>query len=148
MSEKIILLLPSAIIALIALIATIWFNVSANKRENHKIMKELFVDFNHRYSKLNSKLEAFVEANEGKNEIIETELASRDNIIDYFNLCAEQFFWYERGRIDPELWLSWNNGMNYWYKFECIKSLWKEQTQDRKGKLSYYIKNGNEFFHD
>jgi hypothetical protein len=147
MSENFINILPSLILGGFALLATIWFSRAAGKREHHKILKELFTEFNTRYSKLNEKLYFFVENNKNSEVLInKKDVATRDDVIDYFNLCAEQYFWYKRGRLDENLWMSWNTGMNYWYKQECIKKLWKEEIKNKDGKLSYYITNGDEFF--
>jgi hypothetical protein len=124
--------------------ATWYYSKQANKREDDRILKELFTEFNMRYDKLNNDLGRAVL----KTEIEELDEKSKDAIIDYFNLCAEQYMWFKRGRIDEVIWKSWNAGMNYWYKQAVIKQLWMDEIRTKNGKMSYYISNGDEFFKD
>jgi hypothetical protein len=69
------------------------------------MMKELFTEFNQRYDKLNDSLVSiekegltFEDLNEKKNKIY------RQDVIDFFNPCAEEFYWNQKGRIDPKVW--------------------------------------------
>jgi hypothetical protein len=68
----------------------------------------------------------------------------KNAVIDYFNLCAEEYFWFKKGRIDEKIWKSWQAGMKAWYKHDSIKRLWKEETAN--GKMSYYLEKEEEFF--
>ncbi|QZT38638.1 hypothetical protein K5X82_07010 [Halosquirtibacter xylanolyticus] len=146
--DKLISLLPSLILGAFGLIATISFSRSAKKREDDKMMKELFSEFNKRYDKLNNRLSQIVESNKGANSINDLAKIDKAVIIDFFNLCAEEYFWHDRNRIDEKIWLSWQAGMNNWYnhKNSIIRDLWKEEIKIEYGKVSYYIVNGDEFF--
>ncbi|WP_312791674.1 hypothetical protein [Sphingobacterium sp.] len=115
---------------------------------HEKMEKELFTEFNHRYDKLNDKLlELKVELDiTALNEKYNADL--QKSIIDYFNLCAEQYYWYKKERISKEIWNSWHSGMMYYYEtFPVIKELWKKETEGDKYK-SYYLTKNKGFFED
>jgi hypothetical protein len=139
-------LIPSAVISFTALLATWYYSRASKNRENDKMMKELFIEFNARYDKLNNKLENFVNNINQENSELGEQIGTKADVIDYFNLCAEQYFWHKKKRIDKKIWASWNAGMNYWYNFDSIKELWEKEISNKNGKLSYYIQNGDEFF--
>jgi len=120
-------------------IASIRFSNAAKSRDEDKMLKEIFTDSNLRYDKLNNGLQAFVDS-EGTESVAD--------VLDYFNLCAEEYYWYKKRRIDEKIWKSWNAGMQYWYGHKVIKGLWKKEIANKNGKLSYYIENGDEFFKD
>ena len=112
------------------------------------MLKQLFKDFNERYDKLNDTLmhiEKFCPTyDEFKQSTINSQL--REKIIDYFNLCAEEYFWYShKKRIDEVVWKSWNAGMNYWYKVDTIKKLWGDEIKNG-GRVLYYLKDKKGFF--
>ncbi|MUP45389.1 hypothetical protein E0K83_06470 [Gramella sp. BOM4] len=113
------------------------------------MLKELFEDFNKRYDSLNNKLYNIVtdsKDNMKVDSLSQLSKSQKKTIIDYFNLCAEEYFWYKRGRIDNKIWNSWQAGMNFWYKHKIISDMWHEEVKSKNGKLSYYINNGDEFF--
>jgi hypothetical protein len=35
----------------------------------------------------------------------------RNLVIDYFNLCAEEFLWYKKNRIPNDVWSAWKSGI-------------------------------------
>ncbi|MFK7827060.1 MAG: hypothetical protein AB8G05_23155 [Oligoflexales bacterium] len=63
-------------------------------------------EFNRRYDSLNDNLEKII-----KNP--------QDSVVvyDYFNLCAEEYYFYSRGLIPSEIWRVWFSGMEE--KFNC-----------------------------
>jgi len=110
-----------------------------------KLNKELFTEFNARYDKLNDTLYEIVE----KCKTIE-DLQAQPLLIyrlnDYFNLCAEEYYWYNKGRIDKLIWKAWHSGMNHWYQsYRIIQQAWDLEIQ-KNGCKSFYIKESNEFF--
>lgn len=87
------------------------------RTENDKIFKELFIKFNESYdSKFNDALRRIDTSNklEEGDEIL---------VIDYLNLCAEEYLWFSKDRIPSEVWISWENGMIYYFNVGCINSL-------------------------
>lgn len=112
-----------------------------------RMMKELFTEFNKRYDGLNDTL-AFLEKQNltlPELELVENK-KYRDDVIDFFNLCAEEYYWYSKGRIDPKVWKAWHSGMNYWVnEVEAVRELWKNEVK-ANGKTSYYLEGKEEFF--
>lgn len=148
--EQFYSILPSIILGLAGIIVTVIFSRSARKRENDKIMKELFKDFNERYNEINNDLIRIMEPQDAsaKASLHYTWVNDRATLIDYLNLCAEEYFWYKKGRIDEKVWRSWSIGMNYWYnhKSSQLRDLWEAETKKKNGPQSYYLQTGDEFF--
>jgi|SRR5690606_22396433 len=156
-------IISTVILGLSGLLISWFYSWRTSSREADKMMKELFTEFNQRYDRLNDSL-VIIEANfrsvesfkqlEAKcNELEDGDKEKykqlRQAVIDYFNLCAEEFYWYHhKKRIDPLVWKSWQAGMNYWYnEVPSIKALWMEEVK-ANGKASYYINDKVEFFKD
>jgi hypothetical protein len=57
-----------------------------------------------------------------------------DTVIRYFNLCAEEFFYYSHGYIHPQAWTSWLKGMEELLRSPGILDIWRQEF--KKG--SYY----------
>jgi len=132
------------------IIITAYYSWHAKKIANEQMLKQLFTEFNKRYSDLNDSLveikENFSKIEDLTNSDREYEL--RNKVNDFFNLCAEEFYWcYHKKRIDPLIWKSWHAGMNDWYRVPIIKELWKNEIK-ANGKDSYYINDKIEFFTD
>ena len=91
------------------------------------LFHELFKDFNCRYAELNDHLLMIV----GSGKLDDSK---RRQLTDYFNLCAEEYWWYRAGYIPHEVWRSWCRGMLSYIEQPNIKEFWEaEVTQD-----SYY----------
>jgi hypothetical protein len=53
-----------------------------------------------------------------------------DILIDYFNLCGEEYLYYRLGYIFPEVWQAWYNGMLSFYKKNPrIRALWEQELE-------------------
>lgn len=150
-------IISSIILGLFALGITWFYAFRTSKREGDKMMKELFTEFNLRYDKLNdalvliessySEYEVFIKLKDDETTKKKFEKL-RQAVIDYFNLCAEEYFWNQKGRIDPKVWKAWHSGMNYWYKaVPTIKRLWQFEVE-AGGTMSYYLNGKESFFID
>ncbi|GAA5523311.1 hypothetical protein Asal01_03280 [Fodinibius salicampi] len=64
------------------------------------------------------------------------ELCSEDEsyLVDYFNLCAEEYLFKKKGYIPDDVWKSWENGMEFYMKDDKIKHLWIKEKKSE----SYY----------
>lgn len=60
-----------------------------------------------------------------------------DTLNDYFNLCGEEYLFYRRGYIYPEVWKSWVAGMKIFYEDERIQKVWSKELNTE----SYYRLN-------
>lgn len=126
---------------------TLIYNFHNRKLANDKMHKELFTEFNKRYDALNDALFEITETIQTIDELNNNRhLKSKLN--DFYNLCAEEYFWYKKNRIDESVWKSWQSGMNYWYQnFPIIKLGWEEEMR-KNGTTTYYLKSGQQFFKD
>lgn len=136
--EIIVETLPALIIGGIGIGVTILYNKRTSALAHHKMQKELFTEFNLRYDKLNGELYRIAVKYEGKG-YDELQLEDRKIILDYFNLCAEEKFWFTKKRLDPQIYYSWEAGMKYWFSIPVIAEAWQAETKDRSGRISYYL---------
>lgn len=101
--------------------------------QHHQDMQmfvNLFKEFNERYNRLNEKLNAVV-LRSCEEPLTTAEIGT---LYDYFNLCAEEYLFYEAGYIDEKVWLSWLCGMKTFLKNEKVRRLWERETKEG----SYY----------
>ena len=80
---------------------------------------------------MNEKLNTIVKANKADEDFDDNEIFT---LYDYFNLCAEEYLFYKRGYIYPEVWWSWVAGMKFYHDDKRIKRLWVEELSSG----SYY----------
>ena len=142
-------LITPIVLGLIGYCLTAYFAKSSKQIAKDNMMKELFKDFNARYDKINNNLVRLDKAKPTLEVLKKDEKFDDYNqtIIDFFNLCAEEFYWYHhKHRVDTIVWNSWNKGMNYWFNnIPAIQELWDIEIKNG-GKISYYIIDQNEFF--
>lgn len=93
-----------------------------------RLFKDLFVEFNTRYNDLNDYL---LDIRAGR---IEDPNKIRKILIDYFNLCSEEFFFFRLGHIHEDVWRSWCRGMLYFIEHEKIRPIWDDEVKQN----SYY----------
>ena len=92
------------------------------------MFKELFTEFNARYDTMNGGLSNI------KSKEHDLSIQDRQFIIDYFNLCAEEFLFFRERCIPEEVWTAWCRGMLYYITREPFHSVWNEES----AKGSYY----------
>jgi hypothetical protein len=90
-----------------------------------KLFKQLFTEFNKRYDLLNEPLNRIL----GAPDEAGLSTSEKDCLFSYFNLCAEEFVFYNAGYIDRYVWYSWNQGMKQFFRNPRIKALWKEECR-------------------
>lgn len=118
------------------------------KIENDRLMKELFTEFNQRYDRINNKIDKVSRMSEDKWNNLKKEKKERYSgvVIDFFNICAEEYHWHKEGRINSNIWASWLKGMNDIYnRSKVIQNIWDEECEN-EGYKSYYISNKNDIF--
>ena len=131
--------------AIIVSIISIYYYWHSKKMEYDRMMKDLFKEFNARYDKINRSLHEIEKKCKNLKDF-ENHPKLEYRLNDFFNLCAEEYFWYKKGRIDNTIWNAWHDGMNDWYHgVDIIKEAWEAEIKKR-GCKSYYIKDKNEFF--
>jgi len=121
-------------IGIIGSIATLYFGYLKYKIENDKVFIELFKTFNERY---NSKINDLInELRRKERDILTTD--EEVLIIDYFNLCSEEYMWKTKNRIPERVWEAWKAGMLENLEIPLIKELFENEVKSKNGRLSYY----------
>ena len=104
--------------------------VQKQQLEELRLFRELFREFNERYYRMN----------EGLNRIIEVSTdetltpGEKDQLYKYFSLCGEEYLYFKRGYIGPDVWRAWRNGMETVFKNKRVCELWQDETKSN----SYY----------
>ena len=93
-----------------------------------RLFKELFTEFNRRYDDLNDRLRQIAISD------IPPDETARQTIVDYYNLCGEQYLFFTEGYIHREAWRSWCAGMLCYFEREPFRSVWDEESATN----SYY----------
>jgi hypothetical protein len=120
-----------ATIGLLILYFGILYNVLTYKISADKFSKELFNEFNKRFDEMNEDLNKII----ANDSFINKGMLPKEKIIDYLNLCAEEYYWYKKGRIDELVWASWKKGIIFYLKDHTFK---KVVDYQKKEKDSYY----------
>ena len=114
--------------SVIAAILAFCYFVQQQKLAEISLFKDLFTEFNRRYDALNDRL-AQIEASG-----TQMDPAGRQIIVDYFNLCAEEYLFFAEGYIHRAAWRSWCAGMLWYFDREPFRSVWNEESKTN----SYY----------
>lgn len=99
------------------------------KLEELQVFREIFKECNARYDGMNESLAAIASKGTGTLTVDE-----RSKIIDYLNLCGEEYLYFKRGYIEPSVWQAWHNGMKALASTQPIREVW--ETEKNTG--SYY----------
>lgn len=122
-------------IAIFGVGISVAFSIRQSRIENDKIFKELFILYNDKYDiKFNEILNEIVckTKSNANYELSETELPI---VTDYLNMCAEEYLWFTKGRIEDAAWRSWERGMLYYLFQPPIK---RYVEKEKLHKQSYY----------
>ena len=118
------------VVSVLTLVFSFTFFIQKQRLEEIKLFTDLFREFNERYSNLNDDLNRIVT----KKSADKLPDGDKNILFDYFNLCAEELFYFKRGFIPVEVWESWVNGMKEYYKNILIRSIWDNELKQG----SYY----------
>lgn len=142
MSEAVVI---SATLGISGLLLTFYYQFHNTKLARDKMNKELFAEFNQRYDALNDFLLEIEETCESVDQL-EANHRLKYKLNDFFNLCAEEYYWAQRKRIDKQIWIGWHAGMNSWYNnVPVIQKVWEKEVE-KYGCKAYYIKRKDDFF--
>lgn len=110
-------------------LGTLLISIINYYRDGDRFFKELFTEFNSRYDEMNEDLDRISQ---------KQKLDPNDQriLIDYFNLCSEEYMWVRKGRIPHDIWQSWLNGIKINLGNPVINAFFKEEKA--KWKSSYY----------
>ena len=118
----------------LAVSISLYLGVVRIKVDHDRIFKELFTEFNNRYSYETNELLNKLRQNNSDDLSPEERL----KIIDYFNLCSEEYLWYKKGRIPKDVWKAWKSGIIENLKISAVKKLYDEETDNPVKVNSFY----------
>lgn len=104
------------------------FFLQKHKLDEAKYLTEIFSKFNERYDNLNDILSTI------KNDDVPLTEEQKRKLVDYFNLCAEEFLIFKQGYIPLEVWKSWMLGVNQYWQIQKVKEKWESELTTN----SYY----------
>jgi len=107
---------------LAATLSALYF-LQKQKLEELKTFREIFEACNERYREMNEKLDQIMAITKGS--LDENE---QKTLNEYFNLCAEEYLYFSRGYIFPEVWRAWYNGMKYYLENPRIRKFWDTES--------------------
>lgn len=117
--------------ASIATIATVFgvilslaYFLQKQKLEETRLFREIFKECNERYELMRDALEAI--SQKDPSAVDEKE---RAQVVDYLNLCGEEYLYFKRGYIDPAVWKAWHNGMKHLAAFPSIQLIWNQERK-------------------
>jgi hypothetical protein len=116
---------PELLISAIGGVAGFTYFLYRQHLDEARLFKELFVEFNGRYDALSDGLNAILI---GPTEGL-LSASERKHLFSFFNLCAEEYFFYKAGYIDHHVWGSWHRGMNVFFKHPRIQALWEQDCK-------------------
>lgn len=124
--------------ATIAGVIGFYYFVQQQKLAETQLFHNLFTEFNKRYDGMNKELASIVEKTD------KSSVDDRAIIVDYFNLCAEEYLFYKEGYIHQDAWRSWCRGMLWYLRRHPFKDIWNEEvrTESFYGLSLDIIKNG------
>lgn len=120
------------VVTILSLVVSSSFLIQRQKLQETKLFNDLFQQFNSRYDDLNECLLQIKTKKDDENDQLNDHEESK--LVDYFNLCAEEYLFYKRGYIPPEVWRAWREGMRFYMEDQRIRSQWEREKKTE----SYY----------
>jgi hypothetical protein len=114
--------------ALLGAVLAAIFQISTAYHAKVSHFLECFSRCTESYAKLNERL---IRACNGP----AVDNGSNDAIIDYFNLCAEEYLMHKMGVIPRFVWDVWRRGIHDWALEKNIQNAWEKE---KKKKCDYY----------
>lgn len=140
--------LGPVIVSIVAIWLTFSYQKHAKKLANDRMLKELFGEFNERYDALNGELDTISRLTVEEWGSLDKPIQARNEgiIIDFFNICSEEYYWHNQDRINGNIWASWHKGMNdIFNRSKIIQNLWEDECKN-EGYKAYYITKKDEIF--
>jgi hypothetical protein len=114
--------------SIIAVALGFCYFVQRQRVSRMSIFRKLFKDFNHRYDDMNDRLAQIAATKDSLH------VDTRQKIVDYFNLCGEEYLFFTEGFIHAKAWQAWCRGMLQYFEQEPFRSVWEEERKTN----SYY----------
>ena len=105
-------------------ILSIAYFLQKQKLEELRLFREIFKECNERYDRMNEALAKIVLT--GDEKLTPEE---RETVVDYLNLCGEEYLYFKRGYIEPSVWQAWQNGMKAILSSPRLREVWEKEKQ-------------------
>ena len=116
------------IVTVLSLLITSALLIQRQRLQEAELFHSLFREFNNRYDEMN---ECLANIKRSEYDLGDTE---KSCLVDYFNLCAEEYLFYQKGYIPEKVWKSWERGMAFYMEDERIHRFWQKESETE----SYY----------
>lgn len=100
-----------------------YYFVQQQKLAETQLFHDLFTAFNGRYNELNGPLAEIASRSGSLSD------SDRNLIVDYFNLCAEEYLFYKEGYIHRDVWRSWCRGMLWYLRRHPFRDVWHDEVR-------------------
>lgn len=94
-------------LSVLTLSTTLFLGFLNYQHNQDRLFKDLFKEFNERYNALSEQFQYLHDKYNPEVKLTEIGKDDFSNIVSYLNLCAEEYFWFDKGRIDFSAWESW-----------------------------------------
>ncbi len=111
----------------VAALISIYLGMLRYQVDADRVFQELFVTFNARYDGMNEKLQKLDQNGS---------IPDRTAVVEYLNLCSEEYLWYRRGRVGNRVWKAWMKGIEEKLQNEHIRRIAREELEQAGD--SYY----------
>lgn len=125
-------------LGIIASLITLYLGLLKIKIEREKFEQTLFTDFNNRYSPDINGLFVKIRKKENKCKKVKLTKHNKQLIIEYLNLCSEEYYWFKRGRIPTKIWDAWDAGIKQNTNLISVEKIIKSEMKNDLTKKSYY----------
>lgn len=112
----------TTIATVVGAILSLAYFLQKQKLEELRLFRELFKEFNERYDEINGDLACIAALNAS-----EVTADHRLKVVDYLNLCGEEYLYYKRGYIEPSVWTTWLKGMQVLISSPAIGEIWNQE---------------------
>ena len=119
----------TTIATVVGALLSIAYFLQKQKLEETRLFREIFKECNARYDAMNEGLAVVVTKH--PDAITQVEIGK---IVDYLNLCGEEYLYFKRGYIEPSVWQAWQSGMKAIVDAPSVRQVWIREK--RTG--SYY----------
>jgi hypothetical protein len=100
-----------------------YYFVQQQKLSETELFHNLFTAFNARYDQMNDQLAEIADRASDPTAV------DRNLIVDYFNLCAEEYLFYNEGYIHRDVWRSWCRGMLWYLRRHPFRDIWHDEVK-------------------
>lgn len=114
----------TTVVTVVGSMLSVAYFLQKQKLEELKLFREIFKECNERYDGMNEALASI--AAKGDAELNSHE---RSQVVDYLNLCGEEYLYFKCGYIEPSVWKAWHAGMTALVSARSIGRVWNEEKK-------------------